>query len=825
MLQDIRYAFRNLRRTPLFTLVALLSLALGIGANSAIFTIADQVMLRSLPVKHARELVHFTSPGPQSGMVWGSNRFSYPMFQDFRDHNEVFANVGARFATDLNLSYNNRSERIQAEIVSGSWFDTLGLGTVLGRGLTRDDNRVPGGHSVVVLTYDFWQSRFGGDRSILNKVVRLNGHPMTVIGVAAPGYRGFDVGARTDAMVPAMMKAQMTPTWNGLDNRRVIWLQLVGRLRPGITPERARASLQPYYRALLQMELESMPARSEQSRQRWLGKPLIFEPAAQGVSDFREQISAPILILGGIVALLLLIACANVANLLLARAVGRQKEIAVRLAVGASRWRLVRQLVVESVVLSVAGGILGVIVAAWTAGGLISLLANAETLGVTGSMNWRVFAFTFLLSVLTGTVFGLIPALQATSPSLAGILKDQAGSLSPAGGHVRLRKVLVVTQVAVSLLMLIAATLFARSLHNLQNVDLGFRRDSLIAFGVDPSLNGYSPARIVQFAETLQNRLAAVRGVRSVALGENPLIADNINMSTVHVEGYRAKEEENMNPYFDAVSPGYFSTLGIPLLLGREFDARDRAGAPRVAIVNDVFAKYYFKNESPIGRRFGLGRDRETPIQIVGVVRGSKYSRVDEEIPRVVYLALLQSENPSSFMVYTRTSGDPKPVFTAIRTQTRALDANLPISGLRTMEEQVDEALSAPRLMAALSVCFALLATLLAAVGLYGVMAYTVSRRSREIGIRVALGAGRVSLLGLVMREVAILTFFGIAIAVPSALALTRLVRTQLYGILPNDPMSVAVSAVVLAGVALLAGYVPAERATRVNPITALRHE
>ncbi len=825
MLQDIRYAFRNLRRTPLFTVVALLSLALGIGANSAIFTIADQVMLRSLPVKHARELVHFTSPGPQSGMVWGSNRFSYPMFQDFRDHNEVFANVGARFAADLNLSYNNRSERIQAEIVSGTWFDTLGLGTVLGRGFTRDDNRVPGGHSVVVLTYDFWQSRFGGDRSILNKVVRLNGHPMTVIGVAAPGYRGFDVGARTDAMVPAMMKAQMTPTWNGLDNRRVIWLQLVGRLRPGITPERARASLEPYYRALLRMELESMPARSEQSRQRWLGKPLILVAAAQGVSDFREQISAPILILSGIVALLLLIACANVANLLLARAVGRQKEIAVRLAVGASRWRLVRQLVVESVVLSVAGGLLGVIVAAWTAGGLISLLANAETLGITPSMNWRVFAFTFLLSVLTGTVFGLIPALQATSPSLAGILKDQAGSLSPAGGHVRLRKVLVVTQVAVSLLMLIAATLFARSLHNLQNVDLGFRRESLLAFGVDPSLNGYSPQRILQFAETLQNRLGAVRGVRSVALGENPLIADNINMSTVHVEGYRAKEEENMNPYFDAVSPGYFSTLGIPLLMGREFDARDRSGAPRVAIVNDVFAKYYFKNESPIGRRFGLGRDKDTPIEIVGVVRGSKYSRVDEEIPRVVYLALLQNDNPSSFMVYARTSGNSKPVFDAIRTQTRALDANLPISGLRTMEEQVDEALSAPRLMAALSVCFALLATLLAAVGLYGVMAYTVSRRSREIGIRVALGAGRASLLGLVMREVAILTFFGIVIAVPSALALTRLVRTQLYGILPNDPLSVALSAVALTAVALLAGYVPAERATRVNPITALRHE
>ncbi|HEY2019322.1 MAG TPA: ABC transporter permease [Bryobacteraceae bacterium] len=824
MLQDFRYACRNLGRTPLFTLVALLSLALGIGANSAVFTIADQVLLRLMPVKHARELVFFTSPGPQNGMIWGENRFSYPMFKDFRDNNSVFNGVAAHFNTPLNLSYNNRSEQIQAEIVSGTWFDTLGIDTIIGRGIAPYDDLVPGGHSVAVLTYDFWRSRFGGDRSILNKILLLNGHPMTVIGVAAPGYRGFDVGTRTDILVPTMMKAQMTPTWNGLDDRRIIWLQLVGCLKPGVTAQQAQASLEPYYRSLLNMEVQSMTLRSS-SRQRFVAKPLIFVPAAQGVSDFRDQISAPLFILLAIVALLLLIACANVANLLLARSVARQREIAIRLAVGASRMRLVRQLVVESVVLSLGGGALGVIFAAWTSGTLLGLLANSSDLGLTSSLDWRVFAFTFLLAVLTGVIFGLVPALQTTSPSLARTLKDQAGSVSGGSGHVRLRKALVISQVGLSLLMLIAATLFARSLHNLKNVDLGFRRDSLMSFAVDPSLNAYPADRIRHLAEDIQQRLGALPGVRSAAIGVNPVIAGNVDMSTIKVEGYQPKEDESMNPYVDHVSPGYFSTMGIPLMLGREFTATDRLGAPKVAIVNDVFAKYYFKNESPLGRRFGFARDKAIDIQIVGVVHSSKYESVNEKPQRVLYTPFLQETNPSSLMVYARSSADPRTLFAPIRREINALDSSLPINNMHTMEEQVDQSLSAQRLLATLSAFFGILATLLAAIGLYGVMAYTVSRRTRELGIRVALGAGRSSLLGLVMREVAVLTGAGVVIAIPVALVLTRLVRSQLYGVLPSDVLSIAIAAASLIAVAMLAGYIPAERATRVNPISALRYE
>ena len=825
MLQDLHYAVRNLRRTPLFTIVALSSLALGIGANSAVFTIADQVLLRRLPVSHAGQLVQFTSPGPQSGMVWGENRFSYPMYRDLRDHNSVFEGVAARFPTGLNVSYNNRSERVQAELVTGTWFDTLGIQTVLGRGLTPADDRLPGAHPVTVLTYHYWKSRFSGNPAILTQKILLNGHPMAIVGVAAPGYHGFDPAARIDLLVPTMMKAEMTPTWNGLDDRRVLWLQMAGRLRAGVTPRQAQGSLEPYYHGLLIMELQSMRFRSERSRASFASKPLIFVPAAKGISDLRTQLTDPLLILFSIVGLLLLIACANVANLLLARAVGRQKEIAVRLAVGASRMVLVRQLLAESVVLSLAGGALGVLFAWWTGSALLGVMANGGETLLTATPDLRVFAFTFVLSLITGIVFGLAPAWQATSPKLALTLKDQANHVSGGVGHVRLRKILVVTQVSLSLFMLIAAALFTRSLQNLNQVDLGFRRDRLLSFSLEPSLVSYKADQIRRFAEDVQSRVAEIPRMESAAVGTVHLIAGDQEMSTISIEGYQPKEDEKMTPWFDTVSPGYFRTLGIPLLAGREFSPADRMGAPRVAIVNDVFAKYFFPHESPLGHRFNTRRGTKPDIEIVGVVRGSKYSKVDEKTPREVYLAFAQDENPSSLVVYARTTDDPKTAFTAVRREITAIDSALPIFNLRTMEDQIDESLAAQRAMAGLCVFFAILATLLAAIGLYGVMAYTVTRRTREIGIRLALGARRGSLIGLVLREVAALTLAGVALAIPVALAATRFVRAQLYGILPNDPASIAAAALLLTAVAMTAGYIPALRATRIDPSHALRYE
>jgi putative ABC transport system permease protein len=485
----------------------------------------------------------------------------------------------------------------------------------------------------------------------------------------------------------------------------------------------------------------------------------------------------------------------------------------------------VRQLVVESLMLSMGGGALGLLFAWWTSATLLGLLSSSSDIGLTASTDARVFVFTFALALATGVIFGLVPAWQTTSPALADTLKDSGGSVSAGGGHVRLRKTLVVSQVSLSLLMLIGAMLFARSLRNLENVDLGFRRERLAQFAIDPSLNGYGAGRIRQLAERVQQRLDGIPGVRATAIGQNQVIAGNENMRTVKLEGYQPKEDESMNPHTDTVSAGYFSTMGIPLLAGREFTEADRIGTSKVAIVNDVFAKRFFPDQNAIGRRFGFGRAAETDIQIVGVVLGSKYSSVNEKTPEVVYTAFLQDENPGWMAVYVRTAADPQSLYAQIRREVAALDSSLPILGMRTVDEQVGQSLSSERLVAMLSAFFGTLATLLAAIGLYGVMAYTVSRRTREIGIRVALGAGRGSLLGLIMREVLVLTGTGVAIAIPMALALTRLVRSQLYGIASGDVSSIAMAAGALIAVALAAGYIPAERASRVNPITALRSE
>jgi predicted permease len=826
MLRDFRFALRSLRHSPLFTTIALVSLALGIGANTAIFTIADQVLFRPLPVAHAAQLVSFTSPGPQQGTLWGLDRFSYPMYRDlmFRDlgsRSPVFTGIAGRFPTPLNLSYNNRSERIRAELVTGAYFQTLGLTTTVGRGIAPEDDRLPAERPIAVLTYDYWRRRFNANPAIVNQTVLLNGYPITIVGVTARDYRGFDIAERTDILVPTMMKNQMTPTWQGLDDRRVQWLQLIGALRPGATPQQARAALEPSYHGLLIMEMQTMRFRSEETRAQFAAKPLLFESASRGISDIRQSFADPLLILLAIVALLLLIACANVANLLLARAVARQREIAVRLAVGATRRALIRQLLTESLILSVIGGGIGILISWWVAA---ALLSGSPDLPLDPAPEPRILAFTFCLSLLTGLVFGLAPAWQATSPQLAATLKDLAGSVSAHRGNVRLRKALVVSQVALSLLMLIASALFTRSLRNVKSIDLGFIPDRLLTFTLDPSLAGYNPLRMRQLAETLQSRLA-LPGVRSAAIGEMQIVTGDQNISGISIQGYQPRPDEDMAPWVEWVTPGYFQTMGTPLVAGRDFTPRDRFGAPHVAVVNETFARTYFPNQSALGHRFAFGNRKNDEIEIVGVVRPSKYSRVDEPAHAVVYVCYAQDENPSGFVAYVRTAGDPRSLFAAIRREVTALDPALPISALRTMNDQVDESLAARRAMSYLSALFAILATVLAAIGLYGLMAYTVARRTREIGIRVALGAGRGSLLNLVMREVALLTAIGIGVAIPLSLVLTRFVRTQLYGIVPNDPASIALASLVLVCVALVAGYIPAERATRVDPIRALRYE
>jgi predicted permease len=825
--QDLRFALRSFRKSPVFATVAIASLALGIGANTAIFTLMDQILLRMLPVKDPEQLVQLDQKGPNQGSIHGERMFSYPMYKDFRDRNEVFSGVLARFMTDVSMTHKQQTERVRAEVVTGNYFDVLGLGAAAGRMITPDDDRTPGAHPVAVLSHSLWQTKFGGSKEILNEKLLLNGHPMIVIGVAAPGFQGVQVGARSDIFVPVMMKAQMTPTWNELDNRRVMWLNVFGRLKPDMTEQKAKASLQVLYRQVLESaEVPTFREPSARFLKLFLEKQISLVPGSRGTSSLRRDAEKPLLVLTAMVGLVLLIACANVANLLTARAAARQKEIAVRLSLGASRGHIVRQLLVESMTLASAGGLLALLVAAWTGDLLLSFLPlDGGRNSLSTSPDARVLAYNFGLSILAALLFGLVPALQATRPALATVLKDEAGNLSSGGGQVRFRKGLVVAQIALSLLLLIGAGLFTRSLFNLRQLDPGFATDNLMTFTVDPSLAGYQKERVRSLFDQVQQSLSSLAGVRAASMATTAALTGSRNISTVRIEGYQAKEGEDMNPDVNAIGPGYFTTMRIPVLLGREFTPADRLGSPKVAIINETMARKYFGKDGAIGRKIGFGGRRPTDMEIVGVVKDQKSNNLREDSPRFVYYPVLQEENPSQITYYVRTAMLPDQMGVTLRREVQRIEPNMPVTELKSMEVQVSESLFVERIVAMLSAFFGLLATVLAAIGLYGVMAYTVARRTREIGVRMALGAERKAVLWLVMREVALLAVIGVMIGLPAAIGLGRYVESQLFGLHPTDAITLAAATITLIAVAFLAGYIPAERATRIDPLIALRYE
>ena len=829
--QDLRLALRAFVKNPAFTAVVVLTLALGIGANTAIFTLMDQVLLRFLPVEDPERLVILDAPGQFSGSSHSHNQLapiSHPMFEGLRDRNTVFAGVLAHYTAPVHLTSGSQTDSVNGDLVSGTFFDVLGLKPAAGRLFTPDDDRIPGGHPVVVLSHGFWTRRFGGDPKVVGQTVRVNDHPMTVIGVSPRGFHGVEVGEAEDVFVPIMMQAQVIPTWDrGVGDWRARWLTAMARLKAGVSQTEARAGINLLYRQLLEEDAQHLTSKSERFRTAFLAKQLELRPGARGTSGLRDQSRTPLFVLMGMVGLVLLIACANVANLLLARASSRQREMAVRLALGAGRTRLVRQLLVESVVLSIAGGVLGLVFAAWTGDLLLGALPIEGAARVlTAEPDLRVGLFALGLSLLTGLAFGLAPAFQSTRPALAPTLKSEAGAVIGGAVPFRFRKGLVVAQVALSLLLLIGAGLFARSLMNLRTLDPGFEPERLLAFSVDPSLNGHDPARRLALCKQIQDGIAVEPGVRSVSLAREALMTNSEWSSNITVEGYESKEDEDMSPGFNGVGPGFFSTLGMPLLAGRELDDGDVLERPKVAVVNERFARYFFGDQDPIGRRFGIGAGQvRLDITIVGLVRDGKSSSLREKPHRFVYVPYAQQANVGGVTFYVRSAADPEALAGRLRKVVQRADANLPVTGLKTMRVQIGESLFVERMVAALSAAFGFLATLLAAVGLYGVMSYAVSLRTREIGIRVALGAERRAVLFMVLKEVAILAALGVAIGLPSGYGLGRLVETQLFGLTARDPLTFATATATLLLAALLAGYIPASRATRVDPMVALRYE
>jgi predicted permease len=830
ILADLRLALRGLRRSPLFSIVAILSLALGIGANTAIFTLIDQVLLRKLPVRSPETMVMLFQQGNHNGSNMGSRMHSYPLYQDLQQKGEPLEEVLCRRLVPASVSVDNQTERVDAEMVSGNYFSMLGVQPAIGRVFSsKEDDQVYQGHPVVVLGYDYWVNRFASDPGVVGKTIRVNNYPMTIVGVSAAGFAGLDPTQAPQIRVPIQMKPVMVPDWPWvhMDDRRTRWVQVFARLKPGYTVASAEPPLQGLFMQVRKYEMTLPAAKdwSQYSRDQFMKGKLRVEEAAMGYSGLRNDFSTPLLVLMSMVGLVLLIACANVANLLIARAFMRQREIAVRLSLGASRGRLVQQLLVESLALSFAGGAVGIFLAIALTRSLLSFVpAGSSPLLINATPDWRVLAFTLVLTSLTGVVFGLLPAMRASRVDTWVTLKETVGSIAGGRGSLVLRKGLVTAQVALSFLLLFGAGLFVRSLQNLQTTDTGVTLDNLVSFQLSPALSDYETPRAVALLQRLQERLRASPGVTSAAYATVPILAGDEWDSSTSVEGHRAADGEDMQAFMNALSPGYFETMKIPILEGRDFRIEDAKENSKVAIVNRRFAEHFFKGQSAVGKHLGRGVGPKTKldVEIIGVVADSLYEGPREGVRRQVFVP---NYGNNSAVFYVRTRGASGATYSTIRSEMKQLDAAMPIYSLKTLESQLDETLMTDRLIALLSAGFGLLATLLASIGLYGVMAFAVARRRKELGIRLALGAQPGFVIWLVMKEVLVLLAIGLAIGVPAAFGLGRYVSTQLYGIESHDP-AVAVSTVLLlALVSAAAGLIPARRASRIDPILALRHE
>ena len=847
MLKDLRQAGRLLLQAKGWTVVVVLSLALGIGANTVLFSAVNGMLLRTIPVREPGTLVRIRYAGPNDMRTSSSgygfsgkdpagldiqSTFSYPMYQQFVAENRTMADLlaCAPFGR-VNVNVDGQADIANAFISSGNYYQMLGVTTIAGRTLGPGDD-APAAAPAAVISHRYWKTRFASDAKTVGKTVRINNVPVTIVGVLSPEFTGIQLALADppDVGLPLSLDAQLSPS-SGTDPPRISqatywWLQVMGRLKPGVTATQVQTNLgtifQQTARAGFDQYMSSL-AQEDRSKSGYANRTRIpylrVDSGAHGIYDVSTNDRRSYAILSVVVVLVLLIVCANVANLLLSRATTRQKEISIKLSMGATRGRLVRQMLTESLLLAAIGGSLGILVSYWGRG-LLPTGPNQLP-----PLDGRVLAFMLGVTALTGLVFGIAPALRATGVNVSTALKEQGRSVI--GSRRLLSKALLIVQVAISLVLLVGAGLFLRTLANLRDVDVGFNPRNVALFVVNPALNRYEPVRQTALYGELIERLRGIPGVRAVALSNPALLSGGVNSTSIFIQGRTyVRGERNANNDINrlVVSPGFFAAMEIPMRAGRDFTDRDVEGAPRVVIINDAAVRKYFANANPIGQRFGSSIEDSGRLEIVGVLRDAKYNSLRDPAPPTMYVPYMQSRGGSaSFEV--RTAGDPAAVIAAIRDVVKRVDPNLPVLNVSTQAEQIDRRLQQERLFAQAYTLFGAVALLLASIGLFGLMSYSVSRRTGEIGIRMALGAQRGDVLGLVMRESLWLVVIGVAVGLAIALAAGRLVQTLLFGLAPTDALSLATAVGVMGLVSALAGYLPARRASRVDPLTALRLE
>ena len=834
LFQDVRYALRQLRKSPGFTAMALLTLALGIGANTAIFTLVNALLLKMLPVNEPRQLLVVGDPTSANTRSNGGPRtdiFSYPLYKELRDGNSVFSGLCAA-ASDHHIEVDSgqgevSEERITARMVSGNYFPVLGLRPAAGRLFSDSDDTAENSNPVVVLGYGYWQRKFALSPSIIGRDIRLNQYPFTVVGVAPAGFDGDVVGEKMALYAPLSMQPQIVRGRHWRSSGNTSWLSLIGRLKYGITPAQVEANLNTVFQQAVKGSYGAALSSDDRNAIRDTHMNIHVSPGGGGVSELRRDYRVPLLLLMGIVGLVLLIACVNVANLLLARASIRNKEIAIRLAIGANRHRLLRQLLTESILLALLGGIAGSLLAIWGVRLLVTIFQSDTALPL--FPDGRLLTFTIAVSLLTGVLFGLVPALRTLSVGVSPALKNAVRTTPEKGFRLGWGKTLIVGQVALSLLVLFAAGLLVRSLQKLMTQDFGYERDHLEISRLDPTAAGYDSGRMKLLAEQLVTRLASTPGVRAVTYSKNGLFAGSESDDAIIVPGFNTSQIGDRTAMEDYVGPGYFGVVGIPIFAGRGIEAQDTGTSARVAVVNEAMVKYFFHGQDPIGRQFTIDDPDwlDKPISIVGVSRDAKeHDRGLREAakPRF-YLAFQQMPTPGQIVVEAQVSGLPSAAITNLLGQIKSADPHLPISFVRTLDSLITDSAANQIALAKLSASFAGLALLLACVGLYGVMSYTVAGRTREIGVRMALGAQQADVVHLVLGEGMLLVAVGLAIGIPVALASGPVLHSFLFGLKSTDPLSLIAVVLLLGIVAVFAGFVPARRAAKIDPMQALRYE